>query len=228
MNWKNITGLFLGLIASAQLFAQQPNDEELAPKDPKAKVILDKLSEKNKDLKSAYIEFDYHLQAPDVDETQPGKAWIKGDMYKLKMSNIERYSDGKSVWTVSPDDEEVQVSSATENEDGDDVMKPSEILTIYENGFNYKYDKEGTKDGKKVDIINLFPEVSGKPYHTIKLFVDKSTGQIYAMMMKFKDGNNYTYTIKKLEKNVAVSDGDFLFDTQKAEAEGYDVIDLTE
>lgn len=226
MNLKYIhTLLFLLLLGSSTLWAQNGNNEQ-TPKDPKAKAILEKLSKKNKTIKSAYLEFEYRLVNPTdkIDEKQQGKAWIKGDMYRLVLESVKRYSDAKTLWTIM--DEEVQISNVETEGEEDNAFKPSKILTIFESGFNYKYDKEGTKDGKKVDIINLYPEKADKPYHTIKLYVDKSAQQIHAIEMKGKDGNNYTYTLKKITKNPQLNDAEFTYNIKKAEEQGFDIIDL--
>lgn len=63
-------------------------------KDPKAKSILDKVSNTNKSFSTTYIEFDYHLiNTPNgIDETQAGKIWMKYNKYKLDLPGLARYS----------------------------------------------------------------------------------------------------------------------------------------
>jgi len=203
---------------SLSSYAQNEN-----PKDPKAKVILDKVSKTNKSYSTIFIDFTFRLENKTnaIDETQNGKVWIKGEKFKLILSGIERYSDGKTVWTYLEDDEECQISDA----DGDDEegsISPSSLLTIYENGFNYVYGTEVSVNGKKTDMIKLFPEGGGKPYHTIKLYVDQASSQISRIEVYGKDGNTFTYDLKSIKSNEAMDDSMFVFDTSKAS----DVIDL--
>ena len=213
---KNILLVVLAFL-SINGFAQNEN-----PKDPKAKKILDKVSAANKAASSIYIEFKYRLEnKPNgIDETQKGTVWIKGDKYKLIFPGIERYSDGKTVWTYLEDDEECQITDAVSEDD--ESFSPSSMLSIYENGFNYVYGSEVMFNGKKVDMIKLFPEGGGKPYHSIKIYVDQANSQISKIEVFGKDGNTFTYDLQLIKKNESLSDNMFVFDTSKAG----DVVDL--
>lgn len=199
--------------------------ESLQPKDAKAKAILDKLSARSKTFKTISADFEYTLQNKDagIDDTQKGHVWIKGDRYKLELPGLERMSDGKTVWTYLPDDEELQIASMEGDEDGGELMRPSDIFTIYEKGFNYKYDSKTTIDGRSLDVINLYPENGEKPYHTVKLYVDQQEQMIYVIKMLGKDGNIYLYKLKNVELNKDLSDSMFTFNKSQ---DDLDVIDL--
>jgi outer membrane lipoprotein-sorting protein len=216
---KSVFTLFVLLSFSLGVIAQNEN-----PKDPKAKKILDKVSVTNKSYATMYIEFNYRLEnKPNgVDETQSGKVWIKGDRYKLIFPGIERYSDGKAVWTYLSDDDECQISDATSDDEDEGSISPSTLLTIYESGFNYLYGSEVTVNDKKTDMIKLFPEGGGKPYHTIKLYIDQATSQITRIEVFSKDGNTFTYDLKTVKSNEEMNDAMFVFDTSKAG----DIVDL--
>ncbi len=216
---KFISALVLSLALFTASFAQDANQ-----KDPKAKVILDKLVAKGKTYKTVEAGFSYNLKNSDagIDETQEGKIWIKGDAYKLELNGLVRVSDGKTIWTYLPDDGELQIAEAGGDEDSEEMMKPSELFTMYENGFNYMYEKEIQKGGKTLDVIKLFPEKGGKPYHTIKLYVPKGKDTIDHVEIYGKDGNLYTYTIKELKANTTLQDSFFVFDESQAD----DIIDL--
>ena len=213
---KNILFIVLAFL-SVSAFAQNEN-----PKDPQAKKILDKVSAANKAASSIYIEFNYQLvnKANGIDETQKGTVWIKGEKYKLIFPGIERYSDGKTVWTYLEDDEECQITNVSG--DDDESFSPSSMLTIYENGFNYIYGSEVMVNGKKNDMIKLFPEGGGKPYHSIKIYIEQSKSQISKIEVFGKDGNTFTYDLKMIKQNQAMDDNMFVFDTSKAE----DIVDL--
>lgn len=218
-----LTCIALTVLTVNTAFSQKRMDEELQPKDPVAKGILDQVSKKNKEIKSAYIRFTHILdnKADDIHEENTGKLWLKGDMYKVVLGSVERFCDGKTLWTYMKDDDEVQVNNAnTGNEGG---FQPSKLLNIYEKGFNYKFIQTTEMDSKSLDVIALYPEKADKPYHTIKLYItNKKT--IYAIEIKGKDGNTYTYKIKSMEKNPDLPEGTFMFDESKAG----DVIDLRE
>ena len=100
----------LVLIAISVSFGSIAQNEN--PKDPKAKAILDKVSAKNKSHATIYMEFSYRIvnKQNGVDETQEGKVWIKADQYKLVFPGLERYSNGKTMWTYLEDDDECQIT----------------------------------------------------------------------------------------------------------------------
>tara|TARA_R110002050_G_scaffold141251_2_gene266306 strand:- start:14494 stop:15210 length:717 start_codon:yes stop_codon:yes gene_type:complete len=203
-------------------FTWNANAQNENPKDPKAKAILDKVSATNKAASTIYIEFNYRLvnKPNGIDESQKGTIWLKGQQYKLVFPGIERYSDGKTVWTFLEDDDECQITNA--EADGEESFSPSSMLSIYETGFNYLYGAETVINGSKVDMIKLFPEGGGKPYHTIKIYIQKASSQIARIEIFGKDGNTFTYDLKLIKNNQAMNNAMFVFDTSKAG----DIVDL--
>jgi len=200
--------------------------EDKNVKDPKAKVILDKLSAQNKSYKSIEAEFEYKLvnTADGIDETQSGKILFSGNKYKLNIAGQEIVSDGETMWTFIADADEVQISEVPEEAEGDDsFLNPSSIFTLYEKGFKYTYDKEESVNGKTVDVIRLYPDnPEEKSFHTIILKVIQENTQIHSMTIKSKDGNNFTYVLKTFKPNAPINATSFKFDESKAG----DVIDL--
>ena len=216
--------IFLSLaVLAIAVFANAQNADV---KDPKAKAILDKLSAKNKSYTSVQATFDYKLQnqADGIDESQSGEILFSGDKYKLNIAGQEIVSDGTTMWTYIADADEVQISDVPEDmEEEDAFMDPSKIFTLYEKGFKYLHEKEETVNGKKVDVIKLFPEnPEERSFHTIILKVFSDDLQLHEMTIKAKDGNNFTYLLKTFKPNVPVTATTFVFDESKAG----DVIDL--
>ncbi len=193
--------------------------------DEKAKSILDELSKKTKAYTSVKADFSYTLDNPQekINETQKGNLIVKGNKYKLSIAGQEITCDGKTMWTYMKDAGEVQIDNAPDPNKEDNSFSPTKIFTLYEKGFKYKFEKEETQNGKTMQVINLYPEkAKEKPYHTVKLFIDKNAKEISSVVVMNKDGNKYTYNLTKFESNVPLSDSDFTFDTSKAK----DVIDL--
>ena len=63
-------------------------------------------------------------------------------------------------------------------------------------------------------------------WHVIVIIVnvDKAKLELISMVVKGKDGNEYTYRLKNFTPNIDVSDSDFEFDEDRAD----DIIDLRE
>lgn len=188
-----------------------------------AKSILDNLSKKTATYKSIKATFEYKMTnvTDKIDETQNGSLITQGDKYHLNISTHEVISNGKDVWTVLNDVEEVQISSIDDEEE-DDYISPSNILRLWEKGFKYKYDKEIVLNGNATHVINLYPEnPAEKSFHTIQLYVKKAAMEPAQIVIKGKDGTNFTYKIKTFETNLSLPANTFTFNKT-----GYEVIDL--
>lgn len=211
---KPIT-LLIGLIffSSAAVFAQD------------AKAILDQLSKKAEQYKSMKADFNYQMlnENDGIDESQKGSIVTQGEKYHLSIAGQEIISDGKTMWTVINEAEEVQINDVPEkNELDEEYISPTKILTLWEKGFKYKYDQSTTLNGQEHHIINLYPqEPEGKNYHTIKLFINKSKMEISKIIIKGKDGTDFIYTIKNFKTNESIPASTFNFNNPD-----YEVIDL--
>jgi outer membrane lipoprotein-sorting protein len=198
-----------------------------AQQDEKAKGILDKLSKKTAEYKSMKADFEYQMlnESEAIDETQKGSLTTKGEKYHLMIAGQEIISDGTTVWTVLAEAEEVQVNTVPEESEAEEFISPTSILTLWEKGFKYKYDKSDMLNNVAVDIINLYPEkAEEKSFHTIQLFVDRSKSTIVQIIIKGKDGTDFIYKIKSFQTDVPVQESTFSFSTQAHP--DFEVIDL--
>jgi len=195
-----------------------------AQEDKKAKSILDKLSAKTRSYSSIKTDFTYSLVNKDrkINTTQSWKLILKGDKYRLEMGDQIVISDGKTMWKVLKTDKEVEISKPAA---GEDALNPKNIFTMYEKGFRNKYVKEEKLGTKTVHIIELFPIVpKEKDYNSIRLFIDKNLLQVVKSEIRGKNGNLYTYDIKKFVTNDPVEDA--LFTYKSSEFPGFEVNDL--
>ncbi|MBA3704452.1 MAG: outer membrane lipoprotein carrier protein LolA [Bacteroidetes bacterium] len=181
-----------------------------AQNDPKAKGILDELSAKTKAYSTIKAEFAFTIEKKDkTKETQNGKIQIKGNKYILEIPGHGIYCDGKTVWDYIKDANEVQIKDMEKG--GDDAVNPSNIFTLYETGYKYKFDGEDAT----TQTISLFPlNPDKKKFHTVKLFIDKTKKQISSVKMMMKDGSIQVYTIKSFVSNTAIPDTDFTFNAK--------------
>jgi outer membrane lipoprotein-sorting protein len=175
--------------------------------DPKAKKILDELSAKTKSYTTIKAEFSKTLEKKDKSkETQEAKIETKGSKYKLTITGHEIYSDGKTVWDYGKDANEVIIKDA--DADGDETLSPTNIFTMYEKGYKFKFDSEDDK----TQVVSLFPENPDKQkFHTIKLTIDKVKKQISSVKMLMKDGTSQTFTVKSFVANADIPDASFTF-----------------
>jgi outer membrane lipoprotein carrier protein len=214
-NMKKYLSLLIALLLIGSAFGQ----------DDKAKAILDKVSAKTNAYKSVIISFDLTITGPSMDSpiTESGKAFLEGDKYKVELADQDIYCDGVTMSTHLKVDKECYSSKVAEAE-AEDMIMPSELLTIWEDGYKYQYIKETTYKGVAVHHINLFPKDPAKSKFTaIILKIDKEKNEVVSVLIKGKDGMNMKYDLTKLEKNVAIPASTFVFDRAKhPDVECYD------
>lgn len=223
---KNSFLLTLFVAISSTLFAQK-TQEELNPKDPKAKEILDALSAKAGAYKSFKADFEYTLDnsAEKIHETQKGQVTMMGkDKYILKVAGQEIVSNGKTVWTFIADAKELQISDMPEESDQDgNMLNPANAFHMYKSGFNYSYAGKSNVDGRAVEQVKLFPtDPKGKRFHTIIMNIDNVKAELVNVIVKSKDGNVYTYRLKNFSPNISITADAFEFDENRAD----EIVDL--
>ena len=196
------------LILPSILFAQ----------DPKAKQILDELSDKTKAYTSIEAKFTntFSSTVTDINESQIGKLYLMDDAYRLEMEGQTIICDGETNWIYLEDEEEVNI---TERDDEENELNPSKIFTIYEQGYKYKFVKEDQKSYH----IDLFPKESG-PFSKVELFINKSKMQISSFNMIDKQGSHYKYVIDSFIINQKMEKDFFVF--KILDHPDVDVIDL--
>lgn len=184
--------------------------------DPKAKTILDEVSKTTKAYKtiSADIVFSVFDKAQKpVEKPQNWKVQVKGQKFKLEIPGTTIVCDGKTLWNYNNDAKEVTIKNF---DAGSEEMNPSNIFTMYETGYKFKYDKE-----QKIGVIlchgiDLYPAIKPekKKFHTVKLYINKTKKQIVQMKMMMKDGGTQVYDIKSMKTDVEMADNLFVFDTK--------------
>lgn len=211
---------------SVLLFAQQP--KEIV--DAKAKGILDEVAAKTKTYTSIKAEFTNVTEKQvsntesKVTDTQSGSLQVKGEKFKLEIKGQIIFCDNKTQWTYIKESNEVQINNAPDPK-ATDNLTPVNIFTIYEKGYKYKYEKEDVVGGAKVDVIDLFPLTPDKkPYHTIRLTIDRLKKEIISVKILNKNGTSSTITVKNFVTNSEMADTMFTFN--KADYKGVEVVDL--
>lgn len=212
---KKSIGILLAVLFIGTAFGQ----------DEKAKAILDKVSSKTNGYESIVISFELTITGQDGNApiSETGKAYLKGDKYKIQLSDQDIYCDGVTITTHLKEDKECYTSSVADSQE-EGMISPSQILTIWEDGYKYKYIQETTYKGRAVHHINLFPkDPKSSKFFAIILKIDKEKNEVVTVLVKGKDGTNMKYTLTKFEKNVDLSPSTFEFDRAKhPDVECYD------
>lgn len=200
--------LIFSLLLSGTLFSQ-------GPEAVKAKQVLDKVSAKTKGYSTLKAEFSFTLEnlQANITDTHSGSIVIKGDKYKVTIMGVDNYFDGKALWMHMKEAGEVNISDPAEMDD--EMLNPAKVFSMYESGFKYMYVGEDIIKGKKVDVVDLFPEKRDKEYSRIRLSIYQDNLQFARIAQMGKDGTNYLIDINKMEVNQPFPDSFFTFDPIK-------------
>src|SRR5690606_14163469 len=97
-----------------------------------AKSLLKEVSAKVKSYDNIAIDFKYNLNnaKENVSQETRGDVTLQGNKYVLNMLGTTRIFDGKNIYTIVPEDEEVTISAYNANDDKE--ITPSKMLTFYE------------------------------------------------------------------------------------------------
>ncbi len=181
------------------------------------KELLTEVSKKVKTYDNIVIGFKYSLNNPteNVSQETRGDVTLKGNKYLLNLMGTKQMYDGKKLHVIIPEDEEINISS--QNEEDENSVTPSKMLTFYEDGYSYKMDIVQDVNGRKIQYVKLTPIDSKSDMKEILLGVDKQTMHIYKMIQKQNNGTNVTITVNSFKTNQPLSETLFVFDESKYE-----------
>ena len=183
--------------------------------DPEAQQLLDQVSAKAKGYDSMTLEFKYVLENTEenIKQETRGDVTLQDDKYVLNILGITRIFDGKSLTTISPEDEEVTISS--NNTTDENTITPSKLLSFYEDGYNYKMDVIQNIMGRKIQYIKLHPIDSESEIKYVLLGIDSNTKHVYNLIEIGTNDTKTILTINSFKTNQPLSKTFFEFDAKK-------------
>lgn len=218
MNLKiSLVVLFL-LAGNPSVFSQADQT------DKKAENILHGLSAKYKSFKSVKATFIIHVEnsKDKTDEVQKGTIYLKGNKYKLEVAGQDIFSDGKTRWTYLKDANEVQIDNIKNDENS---ITPTNIFTMYEKGWQFKFNGEQTEKGMVYQLVELIPvDPKKKNIYKVKLTINKNDKFITNAKVFNKNGSIQTISVDKFSPDAVNNDS--LFSFNSAKYPGAEVVDL--
>ncbi|MFT5217197.1 MAG: outer membrane lipoprotein-sorting protein [Glaciecola sp.] len=180
-----------------------------------SKKLLDEVSTIVKGYDNISIDFKYVLVnlEENINQETRGNVIMQGDKYLLNILGITRVFDGKTLYSISPEDEEVTISS--ENSQDENTITPSKMLSFYEDGYNYKMDIVQNINGRKIQYIKLTPIDSNTEINHVLLGIDSNTKHIYTLIEVGANKTKTTLTVNSFKTNEPLSKTLFTFDKVK-------------
>ena len=194
-----------------------------------AELLLNTVSSNIKNYDNIYINYTYTLNniEEDISQTNRGSFVTENNKWRFEMLGITRIFDGKKLYSISPDDEEVTISSI--NPEDETTITPNKILYFYEEGYIFEMGShEFVGNGqfrKKIQYIKLIPKDSESEIKFISLGIDTEFDQIYEVIETGKNGTVTRFSIVDFEFNLSLDEDLFIVDKQKYEDYYMNILD---
>ena len=206
---KKILLLIFGLFTMLS-YSQDNSDAEL---------LLNKVSENIKNYENIYINYAYTLQniEEDINQTNNGSFVTEDEKWRFEMLGVTRIFDGNKLYSISPDDEEVTISS--QDPEDETTITPNKMLYFYEEGYYFEMDESrfvgNGQFRKKIQYVKLIPKDSEAEIKYILLGIDTEFNQIYEVIETGKNETVTTISIVDFEFNLPLDSRLFIFDEEK-------------
>ena len=179
-----------------------------------ARAILDKASETYNNAGGVTATFTLDSKDTKAKSTYSydGKAYMKGNKFKIEIPDAITWFDGTTQWVYIKDTEEVNVSTPTGEEL--QAISPSVLFNIYKKGFNLNYKGEKHISGKLLQEIDLIPQKKGSEFTKITVLVNKASSTFWRITLTDKVGIENILTIKNYQTGTSIQDSIFQFNAK--------------
>ena len=184
-----------------------------------AELLLNKVSDNIKSYENIYINYAYTLKnlEEDISQTNNGSFVTENDNWRFEMLGVTRIFDGDKLYSISPDDEEVTISS--QDPEDETTITPNKMLYFYEDGYYFEMDESkligNGQFRKKIQYVKLVPKDSEAEIKYILLGIDTEFNHIYEVIETGKNETVTTISIVDFEFNLPLDNNLFVFDKEK-------------
>ncbi len=181
----------------------------------KAKELLDEVSAKVKSYTNIVIDFKYSISNPaeKINQESNGNVALDGNLYHLNFMGITKIFDGKKVYTIVPEDEEITIENFDASDDK--AITPNKMLTFFNSGYKFAWDIPQNIKGRKIQYIKLIPNSTKDSRKEILIGIDTQTKHIYNVIEVGKNGSKTTLTVNSFKTNQPLSKNHFTFTKSK-------------
>lgn len=175
--------------------------------DTKAKTILDAVSANYKTKKNTYFKFSYGTGKGSVSKTETGIFYSTPTQYKMNIMGNEQIFDGKKVYNISKEDQEVTIAKPNGTEKS---LSPTNYIDEYRNGYTVTY---AGKSGN-LDMIRMIP-VKDDGIKSVVLYIDAAKKQVSKIIQTSAGNDLAVISVVQYKENQNLSSSVFNFDKNK-------------
>ena len=176
-----------------------------------AQNLLELASKQMESYENIEFEFSYTLnnRVEQINQESSGKVTIAQDKYKLKFLDAIQLFDGKALYTIVPENEEITITQA--NDDEDFGINPKELLKFHKKGYDYHWDISQRVKGKNIQFVKLIPTKEDGDIVSLLLGIDTQKNHLYKLIEVGENGTVTTFTINQIKVDGSLSEDFFVF-----------------
>ena len=140
-----------------------------------------------------------------------GTFTIKGSRFVLEMEEMKVWFDGKTQWAYVPQNNEVSITEPSEKELSE--TNPMAILSGYKSKCLIRFSAK-VKSAQN-QCIEMIPKIKNNDILKIDVQINKTNGNLFSIKLTNKNGNSSILTLSNFQKDLKVSDNNFIFNVEK-------------
>jgi len=176
-----------------------------------AQKLLELASKKMESYDNIRFEFSYVLnnRVEQINQENSGEVTVADEKYRLNFLDAIQLFDGKTLYTIVPENEEITVTEAEETEDFG--INPKELLEFYKEGYDYHWDISQRVKGKKIQFVKLIPTQDDGGIKSLLIGIDTEENHIYKLIEVGDNGTITTLTINNMNVDNPLPENFFVF-----------------
>ncbi|MDG2396109.1 MAG: outer membrane lipoprotein carrier protein LolA [Flavobacteriaceae bacterium] len=202
-NYKQIFLLFLNLFA-INTFGQ---NSKLSLE------LLNKVSNNLNSFENINFEFRYKLEnkTENISQEINGNATISKNLYSINFLGITQLFDGNKLYTIIPENQEINISFPGEEELDLNINK---MFEIYRKGYLFEWDIEQKVEGFTIQYIKLTPKSENDNIKHILLGLNINNFNLYRIIEVGFTNTLTTLTILNQKENLKLKKDFFEFNKE--------------
>jgi len=140
-----------------------------------------------------------------------GTFTIKGSKFVLEMEEMKVWFDGKTQWAYVQKNNEVSITEPSEKELSE--TNPMAILSGFKAKSSIRFSTL-VKSGQNY-CIEMVPKFKNQDISKIEVQINKNSGNLFSIKLINKNGNSSILTLSNFQKDLKVSDNNFIFNVEK-------------
>ncbi|MEA4986359.1 Outer-membrane lipoprotein carrier protein [bioreactor metagenome] len=139
-----------------------------------------------------------------------GTIVLNANRFFLKTDELTVWFDGKTQWAYLENSDEVNITEPTAEELA--AINPVTIISAFKSVSRIQFSKLKSQTNH---IIELIPTNKKADFSKVEIQLNKTSGNLHAIKIEYKNGLKNDLTFRNYQKNVAVNPRMFIFDNAK-------------